>query len=409
MGAEAPFLPELLAPAGDPEKLATALHFGADAVYVGGEKFGLRAMAGNFSLPQLAAARRLTRERGKKLYLTLNAYLAPEDFSDLANYIEELRPLNLDAYIVSDPGVIDLIRRIDPQRALHLSTQANTTNAAAAGFWQKNGIRRVNLGRELTLSQIRTIRGGCDLELEAFVHGALCMAYSGRCLLSAALTGRSANRGACAHPCRWRYALLEETRPGEYFPIAEDETGAYILNSRDLCLIDYLPALVGAGIDCLKIEGRMKSRYYVAVVTDVYRNALDHLQDARDQHPRCAWRHELETVSHRPYGTGFLFPEAGGQIHPSFSSYIRSHDFVGVLVKNSGGSPLVQVRNRFFPGEKLELVAPGLERLPFTPVEIRTAEGDSLVVAQPNAVVAIDLPVQGKPGDLLRRKKPTGS
>ncbi|NLC71006.1 MAG: U32 family peptidase [Desulfuromonadaceae bacterium] len=403
-------LPELLAPAGDPEKLATALHFGADAVYVGGERFGLRAMAGNFTLPQLEQARRLTRRRGKKLYLTLNAYLAPEDFPELRNYVEELRPLDIDAYIVSDPGIITLIREVDPRRPLHLSTQANTTNAAAAVFWQKNGIRRVNLGRELSLQQIKAIRAGCDLELEAFVHGAMCMAYSGRCLLSAALTGRSANRGACTHPCRWGYALVEETRPGQYFPIEEDGGGAYILNSRDLCLIDHLEALIGAGLDCLKIEGRMKSRYYVAVVTDVYRNALDHLGAGRQEDRNSSRRRaELETVSHRPYGSGFLFPEAGGQIHPPFSSYIRSYDFVGVLVENPAGFPLVQVRNRFFPGEILELVAPGMERISFSPAKIRTAAGDFLPVAQPNAVVAIDLPAQGKPGDLLRRKKTPAS
>jgi putative protease len=396
-------LPELLAPAGDPEKLETALHFGADAVYVGGERFGLRAMAHNFTLEQLAAARRLTRARGKKLYLTLNAYLTPGDFPLLQNYLEELRPLDLDAYIVSDPGVIDLIRRIDPGRPLHLSTQANTTNAGAAAFWQGQGVSRVNLGRELSLRQIEAVRSGCDLELETFVHGAMCMAYSGRCLLSAALTGRSANQGACTHPCRWGYALVEETRPGEYFPIGEDGAGAYILNSRDLCLIDHLPALIQTGIDSLKIEGRMKSRYYVAVVTDVYRNALDSFGQAPEP---SRWRQELETVSHRPYGTGFLFPGHGGQVHPPFSSYIRSYDFVGVLKENPGGPPLVQVRNRFFAGETLELVAPGLVRSPFVCPEITTPEGLPLAAAQPNALVTIDLPASGRPGDLLRRRKP---
>jgi len=403
-------LPELLAPAGDLGKLETALYFGADAVYVGGESFSLRAMAGNFSLPQLEKARRLTREFGKALYLTLNAYLVPEDFPRLQNYLEELRPLDIDAYIVSDPGAIALIRRVDPQRPLHLSTQANTTNAAAANFWRQTGIRRVNLGRELSLEQIRMIRNGCDLELEVFAHGAMCMAYSGRCLLSTALTGRSANRGACTHPCRWKYALMEETRPGEYLPVEEDAGGAYILNSRDLCLINHLPFLADAGIDCLKIEGRMKSRYYVAVVTDVYRQALDSLRVAdRGREADLLWCRELETVSHRPYGTGFLMPRAGEQIHSPSSSYIRCYDFIGVLVEDLGGSLLVQVRNRFFANEVLELVAPGMERKAFSPERIRTAEGELLSVAQPNAVVVLDLPSSAKAGDLLRRRKPGSS
>ncbi|MBN1142196.1 MAG: U32 family peptidase [Deltaproteobacteria bacterium] len=398
--------PELLAPGGDLEKLESALYFGADAVYVGGARFGLRAMAGNFSLPQLQAARKLVRGLGKKLYLTLNAYLAPEEIPALRDHLEELKPLDLDAYIVSDPGVVALIREVDPDRTLHLSTQANTTNAAAAVFWGRNGIRRINLARELSLEQLKAIRSGCDLELETFVHGAMCMAYSGRCLLSAALTGRSANQGACTHPCRWGYALQEETRPGEFFPVEEDGAGAYLLNSRDLCLVEQLPALAAAGIDGLKIEGRMKSRYYAAVVTDVYRTALDSLPEPGGEY-RCdpRWREELETVSHRPYGTGFLFPERGEQIHPATSSYIRSHDFIGVLVAGFGRSPLVQVRNRFFPGETLELVAPGMRRTVFSCAAIRTSDGELLSVAQPNAVVAIDLPAAGKPGDLLRRKK----
>jgi putative protease len=287
--------PELLVPAGDLEKLETALAYGADAVYVGGEKFGLRAQAGNFTLAGLSQARELTRARGKQLYLTLNAYLRPQEMPELSAYLEALRPLELDAYIVSDPGVLALVRRLDPQRAVHLSTQANTTNAEAVRFWQAGGVCRVNLARELTLEEIRTIHAGTDVELEVFVHGALCVAYSGRCLLSAALTGRSANQGACTHPCRWRYSLTEETRPGEHLSIEEDGRGTYIMNSRDLCLVEYLPELLAAGVSSLKIEGRMKSRYYVAAVTRVYRAALDrYLADPASYVFDPLWREELE-------------------------------------------------------------------------------------------------------------------
>ncbi|MDW7757557.1 MAG: peptidase U32 family protein, partial [Desulfuromonadales bacterium] len=267
--------PELLAPAGDMEKLETALDYGADAVYVGGDQFGLRAMAGNFSLAELARAQERVRERGKKLYLTLNAYLRPAEMPELRRYLQELRPLDLDAYILSDPGVLAVVREVDPARELHLSTQANTTNAPAARFWQQAGVERVNLARELTLEEIRQIRRETTVGLEVFVHGAMCVAYSGRCLLSRALTGRSANAGACAQPCRWNYALMEETRPGQYFPIEEDDRGSYVFNSRDLCLLEYLPDLIGAGVDSLKVEGRMKTLYYVAAVTRVYRAALD--------------------------------------------------------------------------------------------------------------------------------------
>ncbi len=239
--------PELLAPAGDMEKLEIALDYGADAVYLGGEQFGLRAQAGTFSLSDLARAKALVQRRGKRLYLTLNAYLQPSDVELFKGYLEELRPLDLDAYIVSDPGALALVREVDPHREIHLSTQANTTNAGAANFWKQAGVSRVNLARELTLEDIAAIHRCSEMELEVFVHGALCVAYSGRCLLSTALVGRSANKGACAQPCRWNYALVEEKRPGEYLPIEEDARGTYIMNSRDLCLIEHLPELLQAG------------------------------------------------------------------------------------------------------------------------------------------------------------------
>jgi len=402
--------PELLVPAGDLEKLDSALYFGADAVYLGGEKFSLRAAAGNFSLKDLAQARETTAKKGKKLYLTLNAYLRQEDSQTFCDFLKELIPLDMDAYIVSDPGILALIGDIDPDRPLHLSTQANTTNAAAAEFWRKTGVRRINLARELSLDEIRRIRSASPVELEVFIHGAMCVAYSGRCLLSAALTGRSANQGACTHPCRWKYALAEETRPGEYLPLEEDMNGTYIMNSRDLCLIDHLPELVAAGIDSLKIEGRMKSRYYLAVVTSVYRNALDScLADPHNYKPDPLWKKELEKVSHRPYGTGFLFSPENQEIQPQNSNYIRTHDFIGVLITSEDGRTLVQVRNRFFPGEILETVSPRMQRTAFKTTIIYRHDGTRLEVAQPNDLVQIDLPSGARAGDLLRREKPQKS
>lgn len=398
--------PELLAPAGDLEKLETALAYGADAVYVGGERFGLRALAGNFSLGELAKARELTRKTGKRLYLTLNAFLRPGEMAAFGDYLEALRPLALDAYIVSDPGALALVRRLDPGREIHLSTQASTSNPEALRFWQAAGVRRFNLARELALEEIRAIAAATGGELEVFVHGAMCVAWSGRCLLSAALTGRSANRGACTHPCRWRYALVEETRPGEFFSLEEDAAGSYLLNSRDLCLLEHLPALLGAGVTALKIEGRMKSRYYIACVTRVYRAALDRwLADPAGWRCDPAWMEELDRVSHRPYGTGFLLGEGGAQIHAADSRYRRTHTFVGVVeTVRPDGRGVVGVRNRFFPGETLELIGPEMRTAVFQPAEIRAGEGEeTLPAAKPNARLLLPLPPGAKAGDLLRR------
>lgn len=398
--------PELLAPAGDLVKLETALAYGADAVYLGGDHFGLRALAGNFSLAQLKLAKELVRAAGKKLYLTLNAYLRPAELAALSGYLEELRVLELDAYIISDPGVLATVRRVDPGREVHLSTQANTTNGAAVEFWRKAGVKRVNLARELSLEEIRAVRATTTAELEVFVHGAQCVAYSGRCLLSAALADRSANSGMCAQSCRWQYALMEEKRPGQYLPIEEDSRGSYLLNSRDLCLIDYLPQLVDAGVDSLKIEGRMKSRYYVAAVTRVYRAALDgYLADPTGYRADPFWRRELEKVSHRPYGSGFLTEARDAQVHSRDSIYRRSYDFVGVVLSmGKDGRGLVEGRNRFFPGEELELIGPGMRQANFCVGSLVSEKELPLTVAQPNARIVMQLPSGSQPGDLLRRQ-----
>jgi U32 family peptidase len=399
--------PELLAPAGDLEKLETALDYGADAIYVGAQSFGLRARAGNFGFDDLARAKEITARRGKKIYLTLNAYLRPGDMEPFAAELERLKGLDLDAYIVADAGALALVRSIDPTRTLHLSTQANTTNPAAAVFWAMAGVRRINLARELDLEEIRAVRAAVGVELEVFVHGAMCVAWSGRCLLSAALTGRSANQGDCSQPCRWRYALMEETRPGEYLPIEEDERGSYLFNSRDLCLLEHLPALVAAGVNSVKIEGRMKSHYYVAAVTRVYRAALDRLQaGAKEYCLDPQWLKELQMVSHRPYDTGFLLGRKTAVVHTGDSKYRRTHDFIGIVREIRGsGEALVEGRNRFFPGEELQLIGPAMRCSSFLAGELRSATGDPVPAGQPNLLLRMQLPTGARQGDLLRRER----
>jgi U32 family peptidase len=299
------------------------------------------------------------------------------------------------------------VRRVDPGREIHLSTQANTTNAAAAEFWGMAGVRRINLARELSLSEIRAVRAGTGVELEVFVHGAMCVAYSGRCLLSAAMAARGANAGLCAQPCRWRYALVEETRPGQYLPFEEDQRGSYVMNSRDLCLVEHLPHLIRAGVDSLKIEGRMKSRYYVAAVTRIYRAALDaYLADPAGYQFDPSWREELEKVSHRPYDSGFLFSAENGQVHQDDSRYRRNYDFVGVVLEApASGHSLVQGRNRFFPGETLELIGPGMRQAQFMVENLTAEDGRPLPVMQPNVRARLCLPAVAQPGDLLRRER----
>lgn len=399
--------PELLAPAGNLEKLQAALDYGADAVYLGLDRFGLRPAAGSLSLQGLVQACDLTEHYGRHLYLTLNAYLRPGEEADFRRLLVDLRPMPIAAYIVADPGALALVREVDPERPLHLSTQANVTSAGAAQFWQNLGVKRLNLARELTLEEIRAIRTRVALELEVFVHGSLCVAYSGRCLLSAAMTGRSANRGECAHPCRWNYAVQEETRPGEFFGIEEDAQGTYLFNSRDLRLIEHLPALIQAGVDSFKIEGRMKSRYYVAAVTRVYRAALDAWRaDPQGWRVDPLWLRELDTVSHRPYGSGFLFDRRDAGVHPEDSRYRQSHLFVGAVLDDGGPTGhLVEGRNRFAVDEELELIGPGMRQARFRLESARDEEGTALAVVQPNARVRLKLPDGARAGDLLRKER----
>jgi len=399
-------IPELLAPAGNLDKLAAALNYGADAVYLGIDRFSLRAQAGVLELKDIDRACALAHQAGARIYLTLNAFLHPGEEDDCRKLLTELRPSPLDGYIVADPGLLMLVRDLDPDRELHLSTQANTCNAGAAQFWQSAGVKRLNLARELTLEEIRAVRASAaGVELEVFVHGSMCIAYSGRCLLSATMTGRDANRGECAQSCRWEYSVLESQRPEASYPIEQDRRGSYLFNSHDLCLIEYLPELINAGVDSLKIEGRMKSVYYVAAVTRVYRAALDaYRQDPGNYQCDPEWPRELEKVSHRPYAAGFLFGRQEALVHAADSSYIRTADFLGlVLDHEEGNGCLVQGRNRFHPGEELELIGPGMRRANFRVGDARNTTGNKLTVIQPNSLVYLDLPAAARKGDILRR------
>ncbi|GAC1465750.1 MAG: U32 family peptidase [Desulfuromonadaceae bacterium] len=392
--------------------LQIAVHYGADAVYLGGQAFGLRNMADNFSVDEMKSALDFCRAKGVKAYLTINSYPRNESLPELEEYLTLVAPLPFDAYIVADPGVIDAVRQVSPERELHLSTQANTINWRSARFWQQQGIRRINLAREMSLDNIReTVTSVPGMEFEAFVHGALCISYSGRCLISSMLTGRDANQGECTHPCRWSYHLVEETRPGEYFPVMEDENGTFIFNSRDLCLLEQIPALVASGVHALKIEGRMKGINYVASVLRVYRQALDeYLAGPAGWRCRPEWLDELAKLSHRGYTTGFLFGQPRNVGQEYRSAYTRSHDFVGVVDEVQGnGTLLISVRNRIKAGDAIEFIGPGMrsDTLTLQHFSTLTERGTAIPaeVANPNQRILLTVPFAVEAGDLLRREK----
>lgn len=404
--------PELLAPAGNMEKLKIAVHYGADAVYLGGRSFGLRNLSDNFDIEEMPAALDYCHSHGVKAYLTVNSYPHNDALPRLEKFLSQTAHLPFDAYIVADPGVMAMVRQVSPQRELHLSTQANTINWQSARFWANQGVKRINLAREMGLDAIReTVAHVPEMEFEAFVHGALCISYSGRCLISSAMAGRDANQGECAHPCRWSYHLVEETRPGEYFPVVEDENGTFIFNSRDLCLLEHLPALVQSGVSALKIEGRMKGINYVASVLRVYRQALNEYRaNPADWRCRPEWLEELAKLSHRGYTTGFLFgaPRNVGQEY--HSAYIRSHEFVGLVeTVRAGGEVVIGVRNRIRSGDELEFVGPGMraERFTVKGMRVLTPEGDSVEVetANPNQRIVLGPSFAVEPFDLVRREK----
>ena len=401
-------LPELLAPAGNREKLHVAVHYGADAVYLGGKEFSLRNLADNFSPEELSDAVSYAHDHGVKVYLATNIFPGNADLVEMRRYLEKVAEIPLDACIVADPGVLELVKEISPERPLHLSTQANTTNWLSARFWKRQGVTRVNLARELSLEEIREVKEKGGLEVEVFVHGAMCISYSGRCLLSSIMTGRDANRGECAQPCRWGYALVEEQRPGVYFPVMEDERGTFIFNARDLCLLEHLPELVESGVDSLKIEGRMKGIHYVASVVRVYREALDRYRDDPEGfRVRKEWLDELKKISHRGYTTGFLLGRPGEEDREYESCYLRSHEFVGVVTAVSDdGVASVEVRNRMTAGDMVELVGRAMASHRFALPEMTDErDGSSLTVAHPNQRVRLRVPFSVEPYDLLRREK----
>ena len=399
-------LPELLAPAGNMEKAVVAMEYGADAIYLAGKAFGMRAKAGNFSTQELREVLSLARQRDVKAYVTVNTYPRNEEIDELPEYLQELEELKVDALIVADVGVISLARQFAPSIPLHLSTQANTVNYQAAKFWESLGLTRLVAARELSRDEIARLRRETSLELEVFVHGAMCVAYSGRCLLSNVLTGRDANRGECAQSCRWRYAVVEEKRPGEYMPIEEDDGGTHIFNSKDLCLIRHIPELVQMGVDSLKIEGRMKSAYYVATVVRAYRQALDlYAQDPEHFALPEELVEELDKVSHRPYWAGFFLPADAGIYCPT-SAYIQTYDVVGVVEDYDAdrGEAVVGVRNRLPVGAEVEVLQPRGPVLKTVISRLTRAEPEEdLETAHANYKVRIPMePV--KPLSMLRMK-----
>ncbi len=354
---------ELLAPAGDLEKLKMAVIYGADAVYIGGESFGLRTASKNFTEEEMKDGVDFAHTHGKKVYVTLNIIPHNEDLIGLEDYLIYLDKIKVDAVIVADPGVFMTVREVLPKMEVHISTQANNTNYKSAQFWYKLGAQRIVTAREMSFEEIKEIKKNIpkDMQIESFVHGAMCISYSGRCLISNYMTGRDANRGECAHPCRWKYYLVEEKRPGEYFPIEEDESGTYFFNSKDLCMIDKIDRIIESGIDSLKIEGRVKTAYYVATVVRAYRMAIDkYYEDPQNFVFNPMWLEELKKASHRDFTNGFYNekPDKDSQNYGS-SSYIRDYDFIGIVTKSENNLVQVEVRNRIFAGDEIEVIGPG--------------------------------------------------
>ncbi len=397
---------ELLAPAGDFEKLEVAVHYGADAVYLAHKEFSLRNFSGNFTLAEMERAVHFAHGYGVKVYVACNIYARNAEQSLINQYLKKLGKIEPDGIIVADPGIILACLEIIPHIPIHLSTQANTTNAGAVRFWEKMGIRRVNMARELSLMEIQEIAAQSRVEIEAFAHGAMCISYSGRCLLSTYLTGRDSNRGCCTHPCRWNYAVMEETRPGQYMPIAEDERGTYIFNSRDLSMIEHIPQMVAAGIHALKIEGRMKGIHYLSTVINVYRQALDTYMAAPDGYGVAPhWLEELNRISNREYCTGFYFQDPK-EIRPNAANRLVTSNrrFVAKIIGRKGnGLTEIEVRNKILPKDVVEIVHKGAPSKPDRIETIIHPHFGVVEFAQPGSRVEVALTGQYDSMDLMRR------
>lgn len=403
--------PELLAPAGNLDKLKTAVIYGADAVYVGGEEFSLRVAADNFSTEDMKRGAEYAHERGKKVYLAANIIPHNSDINEFPDFLYEMTKAGIDAVILSDLGMFKIAKEVSPELDIHISTQANIVNKRTAQAWYDLGAKRVITAREMSLSEIEEMRRyvSDELEIEAFVHGAMCISYSGRCLLSNYMANRESNLGACAHPCRWKYYLMEEQRPGEYMPVFENERGTFIYNSKDLCMIEHIDKLIRAGVDSFKIEGRVKSEYYVAAVVKAYREAIDRCMENPDAfRADPEWLEELEKVSHRGYTTGFYLdrPSETEQNYKS-SSYIREYDLVGIVKaydERSGIADVLQ-KNRFFRGETIEFVRP-VGRFFEQRIDYLTDDSgiDIDVANKPQSIVKIKTREPLEEGSMLRRR-----
>lgn len=401
--------PELLIPASSLEVLKTAVIFGADAVYIGGEAFGLRAKARNFSMEEMREGIEFAHARDVKVYVTANILAHNSDLPEVRKYFQELKSVKPDALIIADPGVFDIAKEVCPEIDRHISTQANNTNYGTYNFWYRQGASRVVSARELSMQELKELRANIpdDLEIETFIHGAMCISYSGRCLLSNYFTGRDANRGACTHPCRWKYAVVEETRPGEYMPVYENERGTYIFNSKDLCMIEHIPELIDAGIDSLKIEGRMKTALYVATVARTYRKAIDDYQkDPQLYRKNMPWYlDQISNCTYRKFTTGFFFgkPDDSAQIYDS-NTYVKDYTYLGIVGETGDGMCRIEQRNKFSVGETIEIMKPDGRNVEVTVERILNEEGGEQESApHSKQVLYVKLSECPEKYDILRR------
>lgn len=403
--------PELLVPASSLEVLKVAVMYGADAVYIGGEMYGLRAKAKNFSMEDMAEGIRFAHEHGKRVFVTANITAHNRDLEGVRKYFRELHKIGPDALIISDPGVFTIAREVCPEIEVHISTQSNNVNYETYLFWQRLGAKRVVSARELSIKEIAEIRANIpdDLEIETFVHGAMCISYSGRCLLSNYFTGRDANLGACTHPCRWKYYIMEENRPGEFLPVEENERGTYIFNSKDLCMIEHIPDLVQAGIDSFKIEGRMKTALYVATVARTYRKAIDdYLEDPKKYEANMPWyRDQISNCTYRQFTTGFYFGKPGdeSQIYDS-NTYIKEYTYLGIIGGIKDGMYRIEQRNKFSVGETIEIMKPDGQNVEVTVEKIIDEDGQEQESApHPKQVLYVALSGEASVYDILRRQE----
>ena len=401
--------PELLIPASSLEVLKTAVIFGADAVYIGGEAFGLRAKAKNFSMEEMREGIEFAHARDVKVYVTANILAHNSDLPEVRKYFQELKSVKPDALIIADPGVFDIAKEVCPEIDRHISTQANNTNYGTYNFWYRQGASRVVSARELSMQELKELRANIpdDLEIETFIHGAMCISYSGRCLLSNYFTGRDANRGACTHPCRWKYAVVEKTRPGEYMPVYENERGTYIFNSKDLCMIEHIPELIDAGIDSLKIEGRMKTALYVATVARTYRKAIDDYQkDPQLYRKNMPWYlDQISNCTYRKFTTGFFFgkPDDSAQIYDS-NTYVKDYTYLGIVGETGDGMCRIEQRNKFSVGETIEIMKPDGRNVEVTVERILNEEGGEQESApHSKQVLYVKLSECPEKYDILRR------